>query len=130
MTEIDLLAAYKELEHRKEQKRIANRKYKKSKKGLESQKRARKKYYEDYNVEVDPEQILISSGSSLALYIAIRILSPPGSEVIITAPCYACYENMIRLAGAIPVRIPIYLEEGFELNISRIKVSINQLTKA
>ena len=97
---------------------------------LSLRKEISKKYYEDYNVEVDPEQILVSSGSSLALYIAIRILSPPGSEVIITDPCYACYENMIRLAGAIPVRIPIYLEEGFELNISRIKVSINQRTKA
>ncbi|HJO45117.1 MAG TPA: aminotransferase class I/II-fold pyridoxal phosphate-dependent enzyme, partial [SAR324 cluster bacterium] len=81
-------------------------------------------------VEVNPDQILVSSGSSLALYIAIRILAPAGSEVIITDPCYACYENMIRMGGAIPVRIPLRLEDRFELNLETVKASITTRTKA
>ena len=89
-----------------------------------------KKYLDDYGVEVNPDQILVSSGSSLALYIAIRILAPAGSEVIITDPCYACYENMIRMGGAIPVRIPLRLEDRFELNLETVKASITTRTKA
>ena len=89
-----------------------------------------KKYKEDYGVNINPGQILVSSGSSLALYIAIRILAPAGSEIIVTDPCYACYENMIRLSGAEPIRIPLKLEEGFELDMSKVKASITKRTKA
>ena len=89
-----------------------------------------KKYKEDYGVEINPGQILVSSGSSLALYIAIRILAPAGSEIIVTDPCYACYENMIRLSGAEPIRIPLKLEEGFELDMSKVRASITKRTKA
>ncbi|GIR32212.1 MAG: aminotransferase [Deltaproteobacteria bacterium] len=89
-----------------------------------------KKYKEDYGVDINPGQILVSSGSSLALYIAIRILAPAGSEIIVTDPCYACYENMIRLSGAEPIRIPLKLEEGFELDMSKVRASITKRTKA
>ena len=89
-----------------------------------------KKYKEDYGVEINPGQILVSSGSSLALYIAIRILAPAGSEIIVTDPCYACYENMIRLSGAEPIRISLKLEEGFELDMSKVRASITKRTKA
>ncbi|MDP6204701.1 MAG: pyridoxal phosphate-dependent aminotransferase [SAR324 cluster bacterium] len=89
-----------------------------------------KKYKEDYGVDINPDQILVSSGSSLALYIAIRILAPAGSEIIVTDPCYACYENMIRLSGAEPIRIPLKLEEGFELDMSKVRASITKRTKA
>lgn len=97
---------------------------------LPLRKEIAKKYKEDYGVEVNPDQILVTSGSSLALYIAIRILAPPNTEVIITDPCYACYENMIRMGGAIPVRIPLHLEDGFELDIDKVKASITTKTKA
>ena len=97
---------------------------------LPLRKEIAKKYLDDYGVEVNPDQILVSSGSSLALYIAIRILAPAGSEVIITDPCYACYENMIRMGGAIPVRIPLRLEDRFELNLETVKASITTRTKA
>ena len=89
-----------------------------------------KKYKEDYGVDINPEQILVSSGSSLALYIAIRILAPAGSEIIVTDPCYACYENMIRLSSAEPIRIPLKLEEGFELDMGKVRASITKRTKA
>ena len=88
------------------------------------------KFKEDYGVDINPDQILVSSGSSLALYIAIRILAPAGSEIIVTDPCYACYENMIRLSGAEPIRIPLKLEEGFELDMGKVRTSITKRTKA
>ena len=89
-----------------------------------------KKFNYDYRVDINPDQILVSSGSSLALYIAIRILAPADCEIIVTDPCYACYENMIRLSGAEPIRIPLKLEEGFELDMSKVRASITKRTKA
>lgn len=89
-----------------------------------------KKYANDYGVKILPEQILVSNGSSLLLYLAIRILAPPGSQVILTDPCYACYENVVRLAGAEPVMIKLRHEDGFQLNVDDLKKRVTPKTRA
>ena len=50
-----------------------------------------KKYSDDYGVRITPEQVLVSNGSSLLLFLSVRLLAPPGSEVILTDPSFACY---------------------------------------
>jgi aspartate/methionine/tyrosine aminotransferase len=89
-----------------------------------------KKYANDYGVKILPEQVLVSNGSSLLLYLAIRILAPPGSQVILTDPCYACYENVVRLAGAEPVMIKLRHEDGFQLNVDDLKTRVTPKTRA
>ena len=89
-----------------------------------------KKYANDYGVKILPEQVLVSNGSSLLLYLAIRILAPPGSQVILTDPCYACYENVVRLAGAEPVMIKLRHEDGFQLNVDDLKKRVTPKTRA
>ena len=88
------------------------------------------KYSLDYGVKILPEQVLVSNGSSLLLYFAIRILAPPGSHVILTDPCYACYENVVRLAGAEPVMIKLRHEDGFQLNVDDLKKRVTPKTRA
>ncbi|HIA56892.1 MAG TPA: aminotransferase class I/II-fold pyridoxal phosphate-dependent enzyme, partial [Candidatus Lambdaproteobacteria bacterium] len=88
------------------------------------------KYSLDYGVKILPEQVLVSNGSSLLLYLAIRILAPPGSHVILTDPCYACYENVVRLAGAEPVMIKLRHEDGFQLNVDDLKKRVTSKTRA
>ena len=88
------------------------------------------KYSLDYGVKILPEQVLVSNGSSLLLYLAIRILAPPGSHVILTDPCYACYENVVRLAGAEPVMIKLRQEDGFQLNVDDLKKRVTSKTRA
>jgi len=89
-----------------------------------------KKYANDYGVKILPEQVLVSNGSSLLLYLAIRILAPPGSQVILTDPCYACYENVVRLSGAEPVMIKLKHEDGFQLNVDDLKKRVTPKTRA
>ena len=89
-----------------------------------------KKYKCDYGVEILPEQVLVSNGTSFLIYLSILLLAPLGSEVIITDPCYACYENVIRLAGAVPVMVKLKQEEGFQLNVYELKKKITKKTKA
>ena len=88
------------------------------------------KYFQDYGVDIHPEQVLVSNGSSLLLYLSICLLAPPGSEVILTDPAYACYANVIRLAGAEPVFIKLRHEEGFQLNVAELKKLISPKTRA
>ncbi len=89
-----------------------------------------KKYERDYGVIIKPEQVLITNGSSLLLYLAIRMLAPPGSQVILTDPCYACYENVVRLAGAEPVMIKLRHEDGFQLDVDELKKRVTAKTRA
>jgi len=88
------------------------------------------KYSQDYGVKILPEQILVSNGTSLLLYLSICLLAPVGSEVILTDPAYACYANVIRLAGAEPIFIKLHHEEGFQLNVNELKKLLTTKTKA
>ncbi len=99
--------------------------------GLECLRNAIKhKYSQDYGVNIHSEQVLVSNGSSLLLYLSICLLAPPGSEVILTDPAYACYANVIRLAGAKPVFIKLHHEEGFQLNVAELKKLVTPKTRA
>ena len=89
-----------------------------------------KKYEEDYGVKILPEQVLVTNGSSLLLYLAIRLLAPPGCQVILTDPCYACYENILRLAGVEPVLIKLRYDNGFQLDTDELKKRVSAKTKA
>ena len=88
------------------------------------------KYALDYGVDISPEQILVSNGTSILLYLSILLIAPIDSEVIVTDPCYSCYEKVIRLAGAKPVFVKLNKEKGFQLDIDDIKKKITKKTRA
>ena len=88
------------------------------------------KYEQDYGVQICPDQVLVSNGSSILLYLSIQLLAPPGSEVILTDPSYACYENVIKLAGVKPVFINLKHAEGFQLNVAELKKRLTSKTRA
>jgi len=89
-----------------------------------------KKYLDKYGIKISPSQILTSSGSSILLYLSIILLVPPGDEIIITDLCYSCYNNLTKIAGVIPKRVKISIEDGFQLNIEELKKAITPKTKA
>jgi aspartate/methionine/tyrosine aminotransferase len=88
-----------------------------------------KRYLELYNVVITPEQIIITSGSSPAILLTLGILCDPGDEIIISDPGYACYQNFIRFLGAVPVKVPVYEEDGFQYQPSEIKKYISEKTR-
>lgn len=87
-------------------------------------------YRENYRVEVDPGQVLVSSGTSPAMFLLFSALVNPGDEVIISDPHYACYPNFIRFSNGIVVNIPVYEEDGFQYTPRAIKDKITEKTKA
>ncbi|MCP4757774.1 MAG: pyridoxal phosphate-dependent aminotransferase, partial [Proteobacteria bacterium] len=99
--------------------------------GIESFRQAvADKYLRQYGVDLSPSQILTSSGSSILLYLAIRLLVPPGDDIVITDLCYSCYDNLAMMAGVNPVRVKIRLEDGFQLDVEAVKTALTPKTRA
>lgn len=84
-----------------------------------------------YEVEYNPRnQVLITTGVSEALDLALRAVLDPGDEVIIAEPCYVSYQPCVRMAGGVPVMIPTRVEEGFRLKAEDIRSRLTERTKA
>jgi (5-formylfuran-3-yl)methyl phosphate transaminase len=83
-----------------------------------------------YNTIVDPDNILVTSGTSPAMLLLFSVLVDPGDEVIISDPHYACYPNFIKFSQAVPVTVPVYEDEGFQYTPDAIKEKITPKTKA
>ena len=87
-------------------------------------------YKKTYSVDVDPNQVMVTAGSSPGLLMAIACLAQASNEIIMSDPYYACYPNFIKIIGAIPRCIPTGSEEGFQLNPVMVKDAINPAAKA
>lgn len=83
-----------------------------------------------YKVKVDPGRVLLFSGTSPAMMLFFSCLLNPGDEVILSNPCYACYDNVVRFAGGIPREVLTEEEDGFQYRPERVANNINSRTKA
>ncbi|MGD9308326.1 MAG: pyridoxal phosphate-dependent aminotransferase [Desulfosarcina sp.] len=87
-------------------------------------------YHETYGVRVDPDQVVVTSGSSPAIFMTFAALLEPGDEVILSDPHYACYPNFINFVGGVPVTVPVYEEEGFQYRPEAIREKLSPRTRA
>ena len=84
-----------------------------------------------YDVHYDPaSEAIITVGVSEALYLAMTALLNPGEEVIIPTPCFVSYQAEVILAGGVPVEIPTFVEDGFQVQPDRLQAAITPRTKA
>ena len=83
-----------------------------------------------YGVSVSPDNIIVTSGSSPALYLAFLTMLNAGDEIIITNPHYACYPQIIRVAGGMPNYVGIKEEDDFQMDVFKLKEHITPNTKA
>lgn len=80
-------------------------------------------------VKVDPDQILVTIGGKMAIYLALATLITPGDEVIVLEPGWPVHKlNVARLGGK-PVVLGTELEEGWNPNLDRLASMINPATK-
>ena len=86
-------------------------------------------YLKTYSVSVDPDRIVISSGTSPAMFVMFATLLEKGDQVIISDPHYACYPNFIKFVQGEPVTIPVYEEDGFQYRPEAIEKKITGKTK-
>lgn len=87
-------------------------------------------YQNRYKVTVDPEQIIVSSGTSPLMLLLFAALCDPGDEVILTDPGYACYPNFIRFVGGEPRFLQTLPEQGFQPQPEEVRALITDRTRA
>jgi aspartate/methionine/tyrosine aminotransferase len=87
-------------------------------------------YREKYHVEVDPDRVIVTSGSSPAMLLLFAALLDPGDEVILSNPCYACYPNIVEFVDGRPVEVPVFEEDGFQYRPAEIEKRLGKRTRA
>jgi aspartate/methionine/tyrosine aminotransferase len=87
-------------------------------------------YHETYGVEISPDRILITAGTSPAMLLLFTSLLDPGDLVILSDPHYACYPNFLRYAEAEAVYVNVDEDDGFQLRPEAIKARLTPKTKA
>jgi len=84
-----------------------------------------------YDIPVDTEtEVTIVSGATEAIFAAVHCCVSPGDEVIMFDPSYDAYDPMVRLAGGIPIHIPLKSSNNFAIDWSSVASKISQRTRA
>ena len=87
-------------------------------------------YYAKFNINVSPDDIIITTGGSEAVLFAFLACLNPGDEIIVPEPAYANYMAFAVSAGAVIRTIPSSIEEGFALPpVEKFEALINERTK-
>ena len=78
----------------------------------------RKRLQEDWGLDYTTEEIVVSGGGKPILYVALKTLLNPGDEVILPAPYWVSYYELIKMAGGVPVVVETTEASGFNLTPS------------
>ena len=84
----------------------------------------------DYGLEYKPSQVVVSSGAKHLVYLALRAVVNPGDEVILPAPYWVSYIELIKMVGGVPVVVTATEAEHFKLTAEKLSAAITPRTKA
>ena len=99
--------------------------------GILSVRKKMTEYYKKFGVDVNTEQILITTGGSEALQIIFMTCMDPGDEIIVTDPYYANYKAFAHTSGVVIKSVSTSIKEGFKLpSIEAFEAAITPRTKA
>lgn len=88
-----------------------------------------KKFKRDNNLDFSYDQIVVSTGAKQSIANTVLCLVNPGDEVIIPAPYWVSYSQIIEMAGGIPVFVNTTVETEFKATAEQIKAAITPNTK-
>lgn len=84
----------------------------------------------DCNVEYQPSQVVVAAGAKHCVYLALRALVNPGDEVILPAPYWVSYTEMVRMMGGVPVVVTAQESAGFKITAQQLRDAVTDKTKA
>ena len=87
-------------------------------------------YKEEYSMDIVDEEIFVAASGCLAMYLVLEAIIDDGDEVILQAPFFTPYPQQVELARGIPIELPTYEEEDFQINVERLESPITERTKA
>ena len=87
------------------------------------------KFKRDNQLDFQPNQIVVSTGAKQSLANAVLSLVNPGEEVIVFAPYWVSYEEMVKLAEGVPVTLVGTLENDYKVTAAQLEAAITPRTK-
>ncbi len=88
-----------------------------------------RKFKSENGLDYKPSQIIIGTGGKQVLYNALVATLNPGDEVLIPAPYWVSYPEMVLLAGGEPIAVPTSMENGFKMRPEDLEAAITPKTK-
>ncbi len=98
--------------------------------GLPELRKAVSRYYKDYDVDISPERVIITPGSSGALQLIIGAAINVGEEVLLPDPTYPCNRHFVLSFGGIPKNIAVGPESNYQLTADIVQKHWGEKTKA
>lgn len=96
---------------------------------LELRKAVCKRMKEDLGLDYEPSEVVVASGAKHSVYLAIMVCCDPGDEVVVAAPYWLSYAEMIRMAGAVPVEVRAQASSNFKITAEQLEAAITDKTK-
>ena len=87
------------------------------------------KFKRDNNLDYQPSQIAVSTGAKQTIANAVMALVSPGEEVLMPAPFWVSYSEIVKLAGGTPIIIPTDIEADFKVTPEQIKAHMGPKTR-
>lgn len=84
----------------------------------------------DNNLEFDPSQIVASNGAKQSLALSMLALIDEGDEVVIPAPYWVSYPQMVKLGGGKPVTVRTSFENNYKITAPQLEEALTERTKA
>ena len=88
-----------------------------------------KKFKRDNGLGYTPDQVVVSTGAKQSLANVVLSLVDPGDEVILPAPYWVSYEEIVKVAGGIPVVIPTRIEDDYKIQPLELEAAITPKTR-
>ncbi|MDT8376690.1 MAG: pyridoxal phosphate-dependent aminotransferase [Mariprofundaceae bacterium] len=95
----------------------------------ELRKAIAEKFRRDNGLDYEPEDILVSAGGKQCIYNLLQAMIDPGDEVIIPAPYWVSYPDMVLLADGVPVIVEATADASFKLTAAQLEAAITPKTK-
>jgi aspartate aminotransferase len=86
-------------------------------------------YTRDHGLKTDAAQVIVSNGAKHSIHNALMAVCGPGDEVIIPAPYWVSYSDLVKLTGAVPVIVTTPESASFKLTPGQLKKAITPRTK-
>lgn len=88
-----------------------------------------RKFKRDNNLDYTPANIVVSTGAKQSLYNVAQVMLNEGDEVILPAPYWVSYYEIIKMSGGIPVEVPTSVESDFKITPEQLEKAITPKTK-
>ena len=88
-----------------------------------------RKFKRDNNLDYKPANIVVSTGAKQSLYNLAQCLLNDGDEVILPAPYWVSYSEIIKMSGGIPIEVPTSIENDFKMTPAQLEAAITPKTK-